>query len=388
MFRPILMLGAVFLVLFAVYAPAVNFFRCVGDVLLYQEYARGVLAQPVQWPREYPALSAAIFVLPQLATSDAYVWGFACLAGVTAWVMMIVVDRISGRGWWLAGLFFLGAAGTVFFRYDVFVALATVLAFAAASRQRWLVAQALLGIGIALKIYPAILMPLVVVWEWQVTRRVPLRSALGGALLALAAVGGTGLLGGWEQVATMARYQSERPLELGSLGASIAWALGTVEPEFSFGSWNFASSWSPVLIPLLSALGLILLLAVYAAFAFERLAPASAWALVLLITLCTSKVLSPQYLIWVLPFVAMAMSPAPDGKSGTLDERWLWAAICVLTAVIYPLTFEPWVSPTLREQVVPVWWIGLVGVRNALLVVATLWGIFGWRVPAARRVSV
>lgn len=49
----------------------------------------------------------------------------------------------------------------LFVRFDIFVVCVTVLAFASAQRQGWLLAQILLALGMGLKLYPVVLMPLV-----------------------------------------------------------------------------------------------------------------------------------------------------------------------------------------------------------------------------------
>lgn len=149
--------------------------------------------------------------------------------------MVLVVERLSRRGWWLILYLILGGFATVFFRYDSLVVVLTVLAYAVATRRRWGLAQALLGVGIALKLYPVVLMPLVVLWEWRAMRRLPWRSAVAGAVVLILALGLMWYLAP-TQIGEMLRYHADRPLEMKSTGASLAWLLGNTRPDFTFGS--------------------------------------------------------------------------------------------------------------------------------------------------------
>src|SRR3712207_5355737 len=308
--RPVAFLFSILLFLL-VSTQLALFFRSTGDVRLYQAYAQRALATPMELPREYPALSIVLFVLPQLLAPQYYMLGFSLLAAFALWLTVLVVDRLSGQGWWLMLYLALGAFGTLFFRYDIVVVPLTVLAFAATTRQRWLLAQALLALGVALKLYPLILMPLVVVDEWRTTRRFPLQSILGGAVGLLLAIGSMLLLAP-AQTMGMVRYHRDRPLEFEAVGASLAWLTGPTTAEFSFGSWNLISPLAPVLIALLTAANVVLLLAVYGGYGWGHLSRVGAWLLALLVALATSKVFSTQYLQWVLPFVALATG-APEG---------------------------------------------------------------------------
>jgi uncharacterized membrane protein len=262
-----------------------------------------------------------------------------------------------------------------------------VLAFAATTRQRWLLAQALLALGVALKLYPLILMPLVVVDEWRTTRRFPREALLGGAIGLLLAIGSMLLLAPTETVG-MVRYHRDRPLEFEAVGASLAWLLGPTTAEFSFGSWNLLSPLGPVLIPLLTAAAAALLLAVYGGYGWGRLSRAGAWLLALLVGLVTSKVLSTQYLQWALPFVVLALWEADAaGRSGWLARlRWrrLWIVLCVLTSVIYPIGLERFAVPAMIAQEAPGWFMGLVTLRNALLIVACGFALRQSLIPNAR----
>ena len=293
--RSVALLAGILLFLGLAYWPAHEVFRATGDVRLYQHYAELALKRPPELPREYPPLSAAIFVLPQRIAPTQYPITFALLAALAVWLTVLVVDRLCRAGWSLLLLLGLGSFGTLFFRYDIFVVLLTVLAFAAATRKHWLLSQALLAIGLALKLYPAILMPLVVLWQWRVERRLPLRSALGGGLAVLAA-GTATWLAAPADVARMLQYHRDRPLEYESVGASVAWLFSPVTIEWSFGSFNVLSPLGPALIAASTVLTLVLLLSLYGWFAARRLSPAAAWALALILALATSKVFSTQYL--------------------------------------------------------------------------------------------
>jgi hypothetical protein len=240
-------------------------FRSTGDIRLYEDYARNALAQPRSYPREYPAPSALIFVIPALLRGIPYRFAFPAVAALGALAMVLVVERLSRRGWWLILYMVLGGFATVFFRYDSFVVLLTVLAFAAATRRHWGMAQVLLGVGVALKLYPAVLMPLVVLWEWRVMHRLPWRAAAAGALSLSMACAVMWLLAP-AQIGEMLRYHSERPLEIESTGASLAWLLGNTQPDFGFGSWNLLSPSSPLIISATTGLTIGLLLVLYATY--------------------------------------------------------------------------------------------------------------------------
>ena len=360
-------LAATLLLLLAVYGPARTVFRTTGDVDLYQHYAELALAQPMQLPREYPPAAAGLFVLPELLTPDHYLLGFALLAAVAAWLTVFAVDYLGGHSWWLLLYLGLSAWGTLFFRFDIFVALITVFAFAATARRRWLLAQALLVVGVALKLYPLLLMPIVVCTEWRDRRRVPLVSGLGGMVLLTLVVTGMWLAAP-DAVVGMVGYHQQRPLEFESIGASVAWLLGPATMEFSYGSFNLLSPYAPALIGGLTVANLVLLGVLYLLVVAGRLAPGPAWTLTLLIGIVTSKVFSTQYLVWVVPLLVL-MDVGGEEPAQTPRHRWLWALVCVLTSLIYPVGYTLFESLLLIGRPPP-WLMAAVTLRNSLMLVA------------------
>jgi hypothetical protein len=368
--HPLAFLAAILLLLYFTYELNTVRLHGAGDVSLYQAYGQNILADPPELPREYPPLSAALFVVPQLVLPERYMLGWALWAAWAIWLVVVAVNRLSGDGWWMFLLVTLGAWGTAAFRFDIFVVLVTVLAFAAGKRQHWVLAQALLALGVAIKLYPLILMPLVVIWQWHSTRRLPLSAALAGAGGLLIAIGSMWVVDP-AQLAGLLAYHGQRPLEVESVGASLGWLRGpqaSTSVDFSFGSFNLLTPSDGVLIPLLSGATVVLLLLLYGWFLMERVGPATAWALTLLISIATSKVFSTQYLLWPLPFVVLAAS---EFRS----ERWrvghygLWMTIAFLTGLVYPLGFY-WSYAAFQEGQMPTWLIILVTVRNTLWVIA------------------
>jgi hypothetical protein len=333
-----------------------------------------VLAQPRAYPREYPAPSALIFVVPALLRGVPYHFAFPAVATIAAAAMVLVVEHLSRRGWWLLLYLVLGGFATVFFRYDSFVVLLTVLAFGAATRSRWVIAQALLGLGVAFKLYPIVLMPLVVLWEWRAMRRLPWRSAAGGALAAGLAAAVTWLLAP-DQIGEMLRYHAERPLEIESTGASLLWLLGDARPDFGFGSWNLLGPSSPAIIPAMTGLTIGLLAALYASYAAGWFGPAAIWALVLLVSIATSKVFSTQYILWVLPFVVLAQGE--QDRCRTTSMAWLWVLLCLLTGLVYPTGFARAEASMVARQT-PHALMALITLRNLLWIAACIIGVRAW----------
>lgn len=144
------------------------------------------------------------------------------------------------------------------------------------------------------------------------------------------------------------RYHGERGLEISSLYGSaylVAQNLGWVGvyTHFDHGSMNLSGPGSrdaASLAPLLQG-ALLLLVAGRAREAGPghslRFATAAILGYIIV-----GKVLSPQYLIWLIPFVCVL-----EGKAGT-TARTVFLACCMLTTVLYPHLFhalsyfEPW----------------------------------------------
>src|SRR5207247_11178 len=157
----------------------------------------------------------------------------------------IAVARMAGRraGVAYVGYLLVGGFGVSRSRYDVVPALVTVAPIAAAERKRWPIAYVLLGLGVLLKIYPGVLLPVFLIQQAR-SGTFPSRAAMSalwfgltvaaGALLSIALAGP-----GWLDPV---RFAIERPVQVESVPAtvlSVASLLGWPAAfDHTFNSFN------------------------------------------------------------------------------------------------------------------------------------------------------
>ncbi len=290
-----------------------------GDVSSYATYGRALVLHgriPYRdFYDEYPPGSVPLFALPALIWNAHYVIVFKLLMTACGVGFVVCSTAIIGR----LGLSKLRLApivlapvfmGPVFLnRYDPAPAFLTSLALVALLRGRERTSGALLGVGTALKLYPAVVVPVA-------ARRVRSYAGAGGAyLIAIAALvlpffllapGGVGF-SLWTQL--------RRHLQTESLGASILLAgskLGIHHENWIAGkpgSIDLGGSLADVVGVLSSLLAVALVLLV--AWVFWRgpdddARQVTAWAAAVTAFVVFGKVLSPQYLTWLVPLVPLA----------------------------------------------------------------------------------
>ncbi len=222
-------------------------------------------------------------------------------------------------------------------RFDLWVAALTVGAVAALLWERERTSAVLLGAAIATKLFPAVLAPIGLVWIW---RRRGRRAALVWAAVVVAvcaavflpfaalAPGGLGHSFG---------VQMNRPLQLESLGGSVLIAVhhvfGTRLHVFTTVSQNLSGPGAHAAAVVSSIVQVAALVAAWLLYARgpqtrERLVVYSAAAVVAFAAF--GKVLSPQYLVWLIPLVPLVRS---------LRVQALLVAALVLTQVEFPARY-------------------------------------------------
>jgi hypothetical protein len=354
--------------------PAFDRFQII-DTPVYQEYGEAMADGRVPYRDfevEYPPAALPLFWLPTLAPAEHYrsvfdwlMW--ACAAAAVAFALAALVARDATPPRLTAAAVFMGLAplalgSVVLSRYDFWPAALVAAAVAALVSGRERVGFGVLGLAVTAKIYPAVLLPVALAYVWR--RRGPREAALGLAVFVgvVAAVTLPFLLvaadGLWESLSD----QLGRPLQIESLGSALLLAadrLGVYDAEVvsTHGSQNLAGSLPDALAVLLTLGQAAALIAVWALFARgaageDRFLAGSAAAVAAFIAF--AKVLSPQFLIWLVPLV-----PLVAGGAGLAAGALLGAAL-VTTHLWFPSRYWDVVA------IEPVAWLVLV--RDLVLV--------------------
>ncbi|MFD7921773.1 glycosyltransferase 87 family protein [Streptomyces sp. NPDC059740] len=314
---------------------------------------------------QYPPSAALAVLSPHLLPFLDYATAFyllCLLADAVVTALLLYAGRRPGRrpagAWvWVVGIPLLGP--TAYARYDVMVTGVAVAGVLAAVRRPG-VGGLLAGFGATMKVWPVLLVA-------GVARGRRCRSAWGMTLVAMVgvAVAFSLTMPGALEFLT---FQGERGTEVESLGSLVfhlarhaGWG-GRV--ALNYGSMEFLGPW----VPLVSDLALTLTVMAFGWLLVWRwrareFTPATvgdaAFTAVLLFT-TTSRVISPQYMVWLVGLAAAALTVRGTRQSPS--------AVLVLLATA--ATF--WEFPVHFVDVVTSSWLGitLLAVRNGLLVAA------------------
>jgi hypothetical protein len=321
------------------------------DTPVYQGYGEKILDGQVPYrdfDLEYPPGALPVFVLPALADYEDYGSAFELLMWICAGEVVILVGTtLSSVGAGTARLYaataFVGIAplllgSVILSRFDLWPVALVSGALAALVSGRGRLGLGLLGAATATKLWPAVLLPLALIWLVRTRGRREGLIGLGVFLTVGAAIVLPFAVLSPGGLAHSLTTQLGRPLQIESLGAGILLAahqLGLYEPDVvsTHGSQNLSGSLPDALATLETALLVAALVVVWILFARgrperARLLTASVAAVVAFVAF--GKVLSPQFLIWLIPLV-----PLVAGTAG-VAACWLLAASLVTTQLWFP----------------------------------------------------
>lgn len=323
------------------------------DVLSAGAYPQG----DVTW--QYPPAAALAILSPGLLPFLDYASAFfvlALLADLAVLVLLLTAGR-SPRGAlvWVAGVPLLGP--TVYARYDLMVTAVAVAALLAGVRHPR-VMGALAGLGALLKVWPVLLL------AGAVRRRAWGAAAVTvGALTALFALAAPGAF-------AFLSSQRDRGTEVESLGALVLHvarhAGWSGEVLLSYGSVEFLGPHVGVVSNAAlgltaAAFGWLLLWRLRARrFAPHTLADAAFTAVLLFTT--TSRVISPQYLVWLVGLAAVCRC-FPGSRMGPPT------ALVLAASLVTVLEFPVWFDHVVASDGLG---LTLLFLRNGLLVAATV----------------
>jgi hypothetical protein len=352
----------------------------IVDTPVYQRYGDAMVEGQIPYldfSVEYPPVALPVFLLPAIGDHhdpDTYrrnferlmvICGLLAIAGVA-----IALGALrAGPERLITALAFaalapLALGSVILTRFDLWPTALLVLGLAAVLAERRRLGLGVLGLAASAKIFPAVVVPLALTYVW---RRRGRREALvcGGIFAAVVALCFAPFVrlspgGVWDSL----YQQADRPLQIESLGSSfllVAHQLGawTVHLNLSHGSQNQGGSFAGALASVQSIVQAVVVIGLWIAFArgpaeSERLVRYSAATVAAFIAF--GKVLSPQFLIWLLPLV-----PLVRGRRG-LAASAIFAVTLVLTQLWFPYRY--W-RLALQQEAISSW---LVFARDLLLV--------------------
>jgi Glycosyltransferase family 87 len=324
----------------------------LSDVGGYQQWAELVRSGQVPYrdfPLEYPPASLPPFLLPSYM-SWSYATSFAVLMGVcgAGCIVLIAatlraVNASSERTWAALLLFAVSpfVLGSLFdTRFDLWPALLALAGIAALVRDRPVLSGVFLGLGFAAKLWPGVLLPIAAIHLW---RRRGSGSGMTVAAAFLAAAVACFLPfvllaphGVWESL----RGQLDRPLQVESLGAAILMAaqhagMRPLTTVTSHGAQALSGRGAGLAADLSTVAEIAAVAWIWIAFARQRDGNRETTLVAAAAAVCAlvafDRVLSPQYLIWLVPFV-----PLVRGSRGFL------AGGLLLLALGLTQTWFPW----------------------------------------------
>lgn len=390
------------------------------DVPLYQSFGERLAAGEVPYRDfrvEYPPASLAVFVLPALVAPDGepvyeperndaargYARAFATLmAALLGATVVLVAGALSALRTTVAhAAVALGLVGATplllgelaLTRFDALPVALTAAAVAALLHGRSRLAAAVLGLAVATKLYPLLLLPLAAAYVLRRRGRREAWLTVGFTSVAFAAVlvpfaalapGET-----WFSI----RAQLTRGLHVESVPGNVALALGVAADKLGVGalgtgvdeggtgdvrSADVTGELGAVLGSLGGLLALAIVLVVWLAARRGPLGPArlvEASAAVVAAQLALGRVLSPQFLLWLVPLV-----PLVAGRRGRVASGLLAAAL-VATHVWFPELYRDYVNE--RGAPETAYLLARNGILLGLLLVVALPVLSAWRSPSS-----
>ncbi|HEX9378166.1 MAG TPA: glycosyltransferase 87 family protein [Gaiellaceae bacterium] len=299
------------------------------DVHLYQGFADAVFDGRVPYRdffMEYPPAALAVFLPPAAFGSSHYNAAFKCLMALcgiaTLLLLAFLLVRLgvsTVRLWAAVVLFALSplALGPISLNtYDAWPALLTVAALLLLLARQDVAAFALLGAAFAAKVYPVVLIPPAAILVWRTRGREPASRALAASAGVAALIILPFLIVAPHGLAQSFRAQAARSLQVESLGGSLLavgdrlglYSATVVHRSGHAISYDLVGSLPETLAVLSSVAQVLAVISVAFLYLRGRDDPRRlllAFAAAIAGFLAFTRFFSPQYLLWLVPFVLL-----------------------------------------------------------------------------------
>ena len=370
----------------------------IGDVYYYYGKIRELVGAVnlQQTMNEYPTPVVWILTMPYaaaLGSRTGYVVAFI--------ILMLALDAVFVRALYVTGgprhdraidfwlLFVLLIGPLSYVRFDMLPAVLAGGALLAARRRPW-VTGALTGLGAALKLWPALLIPAFLTYRRD-RKPAGLAFVVVGFGLALVSL----VFGGFRRLVSPLTWQSDRGLQVESIWATPLMVARAIRPstwivkKSDFQAYEIfgpgVSAWLTVsnivtVAGLLAIVGLLVL-----AFRAGGASPIAIGMVIMAtvaIMIVSNKTLSPQYLLWLDGPAAAMLLLRREAKS--TERRAIFRialqllALALLTHLVYPLLYDGLLGT--RGHTMIIISTAVTAVRNlALLVFTVEVCAFAWR---------
>ncbi len=337
----ILMMALVAILLLVGYNNFGSKARYINDYYDRADYAeRGiwVLTGQVPYrdiPSEYPQIPVVLFglvtwvaktILPvswPVSAGFAVLWSLLMMVVflLAVWQMHRFLPRGSKNLTWLLLL-----PSVIYFslnRFDMLSVYLGLIAFMYLRDKRYALAITFLAIGVFTKWYLGLTLPFILAYEFNQTRHLPWRSILIFSVTSILIVLPTFVLGGFQAVWQPYGWHLGRVMEPGTL----IWFFNDIANKLSHGDVSLISSVS--IFTIIQFMGVITIL-ITRMDTFKKVLLAS--AISILVFIIFSRIYSPQWWLWVLPFLILTV----DNKVDII----LIVVYDILNYITFPLVYD------------------------------------------------
>lgn len=365
-----------------------------SDIPIYNRYSDSILDGQTPYSDfavEYPPVALLIFIIPGFLAKiiGSYFVSYRLFMMVfdlgNVWLINKLTNHYEGSKGGVAFkpiLLYLALTGLMFQllydRFDIAIAFLVLLSvYFATIRKAWFGAYLIIWIAVLTKVFPIILLPLYLIIQSKTRQKkaeVFVKLALASLVfVGLVIVGGLWFGPWWESVIS---YHGGRGIQVESMYGTIASVAALFGVPYSinhsFGSFNIENSFTQYLVTLSPFITLAAILygyyLVYQIKTKARGKPGKDKTLVtgivaaLLIFIIANKVLSPQYLFWLFPLVALSIDTSKLNVWLTI----CWLVVAAFTAILFPYNYPEMVMQKAAG-------VSLLIIRNlSLLIIAIL----------------